>query len=530
MNSPLSDADATPQRAEVRLAAVIDIGSTSIRMAVAQISPEGEVEVLDSLTQAVNLGRETFLTGRLSHGTIEACVRVLRAYRRKLREFQIENPAQIRVVATSAVREAANRLAFLDRVYVGSGLEVEAIDEAEVTRLTYMGVQRHLAADPAFQGVVTVIAEVGGGSTEILAVQGGDVIWSGTIRLGTMRLRRGLEAMRAPRSRIGELLNTQIRHHIDQIDWEPPADAMIELVALGGDMRFAASQLLSDWREQSLPEISLESLEKLADSIVSRPVEELVKKYRMSLPDAETLAPALVGYVLLARHFELKKIHVSSVNLRDGLLQELAAKEDWSEEFRSQVIRSAINLGEKYDFDRSHARHVAELSGKLFRALQTEHGLDHRYETILYVAALLHEIGLYVSHGAYHKHTMYLIQNSEIFGLSMDDLQLVALVARYHRRASPQSTHEGYAVLNRELRVAVSKLAALLRIAIALDETRSQRITEIACSSTADQLVITVPGVHDLSVEQLAIEQASILFREIFGSSVLLRSDTKSLM
>lgn len=526
MNNPPE----TTSVATHELAAVIDIGSTSIRMAVAQISSTGEVEVLDSLTQAVNLGRETFLTGRISHATIEECVRVLSAYRKKLREFRIENPAQIRVVATSAVREAANRLAFLDRVFVGSGLEVEAIDEAEVTRLTYMGVQRHLSADPAFENVLTVIAEVGGGSTEILVVFNGDVIWSGTIRLGTMRLRRGLEAMQAPSSSISQLLHAHIQRQIAQIDWQPPADASIELIALGGDIRFAAAQILEDWDREHLSQLPLNKLEKLAEKTVSKPVDHLVKKHHLSLPDAQTLGPALLGYVLLARHFSLDRLHISTVNLRDGLLEQMAAKDDWSDEFRSQVVRSAINLGAKYDFDQGHAVHVADLCAQLFNALQDEHKLGRRYESILYVAALLHEIGLFVSHAAYHKHSMYLIQNSEIFGLSQDDLRLISLVARYHRRASPQSTHEDYAVLNRELRVAVSKMAAILRIAIALDESRSQQITKIACKASRGRLVITVAGVHDLSVEQMAIEQASILFREIFGASVLLRNEGKSLV
>ena len=136
-----------------------------------------------------------------------------------------------------------------------------------------------------------------------------------------------------------------------------------------------------------------------------------------------------------------------------------------------------------------------------------EHQLEQRHEIILYVAALLHEIGLYVSHQSHHKHTLYLIKNSELFGLSNKDVLLAALVARYYRRASPQQSHEGYATLDREARVAVAKMAAILRVAVALDDSRSQRIKNLGCSQEKGKMVITIPHVEDLSLEQLALQQ-----------------------
>jgi exopolyphosphatase/guanosine-5'-triphosphate,3'-diphosphate pyrophosphatase len=167
---------------------------------------------------------------------------------------------------------------------------------------------------------------------------------------------------------------------------------------------------------------------------------------------------------------------------------------------------------------------VAELAHALFAAMKDAHGLDARYELILYVAALLHEIGAFVSSSEVHKHSMYLIQHSDLFGLSAHDVLLVALVARYHRRASPKPTHAGYGTLDRERRVAVSKLAALLRIAIALDASRSQRVRDLQCSRDGQRLIIAVPYVDDLSVEQLALRQSGSLFEEIYGMQVLLRT------
>ena len=128
-----------------------------------------------------------------------------------------------------------------------------------------------------------------------------------------------------------------------------------------------------------------------------------------------------------------------------------------------------------------------------------------------------------MSNRSYHKHSLYLIRNSELFGLGKKELLLAALVARYHRRASPQPTHEGYSTLDREGRVTVAKLAAILRVADALDESRSQRIHELVVQRERDRLVIAIPLVEDLSLETLALKQNGALFEETFGVSVLLR-------
>src|SRR5207249_4277765 len=373
LETPLAVA---PVAATARQVAVIDMGTSSVRMAVAEITAAGQVRQLETLAQAVNLGKDAFISGTISKATIEDCVRVLKSYRRILKEYQIENPAQVRVVATSAVREATNRLAFIDRIYIATGFQVEPLDEAEVIRITFLGVQPFLPSDPTLGQGRALVTEVGGGSTELLLVKGGDVVYSHTYRLGSLRLR-------------------------------------------------------------------------------------------------ETLEP------LLAKELELSSVLISNANLRDGLLTEMAASDAWSKEFSKQIVRSAMDLGRKFNFDEAHAAHVAQLCSTLFNRLKEEHQLSPRYEVILQVAALLHEIGLFVSRSEEHKHSLYLIRNSELFGLGKKDLLLAALVARYHRRASPQPTHEGYAMLDRDERVAVAKMAAILRVADALDESRSQRIHEI---------------------------------------------------
>jgi exopolyphosphatase/guanosine-5'-triphosphate,3'-diphosphate pyrophosphatase len=273
----------------------------------------------------------------------------------------------------------------------------------------------------------------------------------------------------------------------------------------------------------SLSRVGLTQLERLTDRVLGMSEDELVRKFELTFPEAATVGPALLAYVLLAKELGLREVLVTSITLRDGLLREMSHRSSWTEEFSRQIIRSAIDLGRRYEFDEPHALHVAKLSQVLFHQLRGEHQLDARYEIVLYVAALLHEIGLFVSTHSSHKHSMYLIRNSELFGLSRKDHLLASLVARYHRRASPLPTHEGYAALDRHDRVAVTQMAAILRVAIALDDSRSQRIHELTCDIEDGRLVISIPMVEDLSLEQLALRQNGGLFEETFGLALLLR-------
>lgn len=503
--------------------AVIDIGTTSIRMAIAEIDSDGGVRTLDTLTRAVPLGEDTFAAGRINKSTIEECVRILRSYRQVLTEYQVTSPEQIRVVATSAVREAGNRLAFIDRIYIATGLQVEPIDEAEENRITYMGILPYLQSEPALAAGKTIVIEIGGGSTELLVVRNSNVLYSHSYRLGSLRLRETLETFNAPAGKVREFMESQIERTVDAIREHVSTDASVEMIALGGDIRFATSQLLPDWNPGYLARLPVAALGAFTNEIIEMSEDELVRKYPLSYQNADTLAPALLTYLQLARAFNLANVLVTNTNLRDGLLKEMAVHAVWTEEFSNEIIRSAVDLGKKFSFDEPHARHVAELAKMLFEQLQSEHQLDQRYAVILYIAALLHEIGLYVGYPSHHKHSMYLIRNSELFGLARKEVLLTALVARYYRRASPQPGHEGYSTLDRNERVVVSKLAAILRLAVALDDSRSQRIQEIDCNIDGGRLTVSVPDVADLSLEQLALRQSGSLFADVFGLQVQLR-------
>ncbi|MEC8570397.1 MAG: exopolyphosphatase [Planctomycetota bacterium] len=504
--------------------ALIDIGATSVRMAIAELQASGDGRILESLTQAVSLGKDSFIKGRLDRATIEDCVRVLKIYCHKLQEYQIHRREDIRVVATSAVREASNRLAFLDRVYVATGLEVEPFDEAQLHRVTYLAIEPYLKRVPELASQPVVVCEIGGGSTEVLGIQQETIQYSRTYRMGSLRLRRTLEKFNAPAARFREIMEREIDKTAHKIEHEVGAESQVQFVVMGGDVRLLASKLRPDQDPESPVRLSLNEIEPFVDELSKLSVVAVSRKHYLSLPEAESLTTALLAYVHIAKALKVNHLWVATPTLREGLLREMSQSRRRTAAFTNQIIQSALDLGRRFNIDESHARHVADVVRAIFKQLKSEHKLDHRFEVVLYLAALLHEVGLSINHRSFHKHSLYILRNSEIFGISKRELLLVAMVARYHRRASPSPLHDVYGSLTREERVAVSKMAALLRIAKAIDDSRLQRIHMFECEILPDIVVIHIPGVEDLALEKIALSQQQNLFEEVYGKRVILRS------
>lgn len=504
--------------------AVIELGTSAIRMAVGESDGSANVRVLEQLVRGLSLGKDTFTQGEIQRKTLQETIRILKSYRRKLKEYQCSDPKHIRIVATSAVREASNRIEVLDRIYTATGLSVEMIDDAEIARVTYLGVRPLLQNDATLADGLTVVAEVGGGNTEVLVLKGKDIVHSQPYRLGSLRLQQMFMHSQTTRSRMGSIMTDQIDRTLEPLLDIVPKGLQVELVALGGDMRFAARVVGVELHASGLSRIAVDELEKLTSKLLLMTVDRIMRKHHLELSQAETLVPALLSNLRLARLLECSQILITGLNLRDALLQGMLRSNDWSTDFCDQVVNSATELARRYQVDLQHARHVARLARTLFRSLQSEHRMDARCETLLYVAALLHEIGLFVGVSGYHKHSHYLITHSELFGLNEQDQQLVAMIARYHRRAAPKPTHELFARLDRDNRVVVSRLAGILRVAVALDHTGSQRVHDIECTIERHRLVISVQNsAGDLSLERMELRQKSLLLEDTFGLGVLLR-------
>ncbi len=510
---------------DYQLKAVIDLGSTSIRMVVAQVREDGTIQPLEILNQSVSIGSDTFSRGRISRSTISDAVKTLRNFASLLGEYNIDLNRDVRAVATSAVREARNRDEFIDRVYISTGVNIEVIEGTEVNRLTFLAIQPVLESNAALRKNRLLVAEVGGGSTELLGLDDARVSFAHTYRMGAYRLQETMQEQRGSEARQRETLSMEVEATVRQCRDAAGRDTeKVSLLLMGGEARFAARQLLKGWSDEQLGCVKLIDLRALADKILALDVERIARKHRLMLEEAQTLGPALMAYVKLAEAFKLKQIFICGVSLRDGLLAEAATGGSWSEDFVEQILHSAREVGKRFSLDQAHADCVTALSIELYRAMESEHRLSARYEVILTVAAQLHDVGMFIGSSSHHKHSKYIIENSDIFGLGEEDIRLTALVARYHRGAAPRATHPGYDALQREERLIVNKLAAILRAADALDRSHTQAVKNLKIAVDEDQVVIEIGRAGEYTAEKRAMVVKGKLFEQVYGRVIALRA------
>jgi exopolyphosphatase/guanosine-5'-triphosphate,3'-diphosphate pyrophosphatase len=499
----------------------IDVGANALRMVIAEVFSDGRIEALEQLHRAVRLGQDTFRRGRLGGQSMHAAVAVLRDYRQLLDLYKVE---KVRAVATSAVREAANGDTFLDRVFMATRLNVEVIDTSEESRLMVSVVRQAVGDALGVNRGHTLIADVGGGSTLLTVLENGEIASSQSLRLGSIRLQEMFATSEQSPRRSADLLRQHISNVLSVRASVLPLGKIDSLVAVGGDARFAAREIGVATGPADLAVIEAAAFDKLVERCERHTAEELSKRHGLPFAEAETLNPALLVYQVLLHQTKAAEMIVSHVSMRDGLLLELArevtGKED--ESLLSGVIHSATAIAEKYRVDLEHARSVAEIAVRLFDLFQPDHGLPARQRLLLRVAGLLHEAGGFVSSRAHHKHSEYLIANAEIFGLSRGEIALVSLVARYHRRSVPRSSHPSYMALPRESRMVVNKLAALLRVADAVIRGHRCRAADIRFERRGDELIVSMLGGADLLLEQRALEAKGDLLEDIYGVKIRL--------
>ncbi|HOR74118.1 MAG: HD domain-containing protein [Kiritimatiellia bacterium] len=528
LNSSPVDVTATPATAPTpaapaelarRLVAAIDIGSSALRLDIGEIGTQGSVRLLESLRHGVRLGKDVFTKGRVEQDTMRRCVAIMKNYSRLLKEYGVTRPDQVRAVATSFAREAANRDMFVDRISTATGIAVNVLEESEESRLTFLAVRELLASGGLLDARNVVVLEIGGGQTILLYIRNRLVTVAQVFRAGALRTRELVTAAGATGAQLKGVLKAYAMELVEQIHQAIPAEKISALVVMGAGARFAVEQggAVPLATEPRLAVVPATKLAEVAEQVAPLAVESLVRTHKMAFQDAETVAPALMSLTQVARALKVKELHIARATLRDGLLGEMAMREHLAVGYEEQVIYSAQTLAARYGMDAAHAQNVTVGALALFDELQEEHQLGSHARLLLRCAAILHDIGQFVNARAHHKHSLYLIQNSELFGLTRHDMQIVATVSRYHRKALPSPAHPEFAMLSQDDRMTVAKLAAILRVADALERTHREAPRPMEFRREGERFVIVLRNMEDLTMERLALKDKGNLFADVFG-------------
>ena len=478
----------------------------------------------DFLEQTIPLARDIFRNGSVSRSTIERCVHILQGYLETLRELGATEETPIRAVTTNVLLEANNSDVFTNRIQIGCGLHIEPLDEGEMTRLIYLKTRRRLKDTPSMKRRTTLVIHVGPANTRALLFKNGRIFDYSNYRLGIYRTSEGIEANEIDRdngTNFSRLIREHARSQISQIHHDYSQANVEELVIIGYEIQHLAHEIAKPGKTKN----TFHSLEKTSASILSMSEEKRVKTYKLDYNNAQAIVPALEINLAIAQALKIKTIRLPDSDYERGLLLDLPRSYSLTEGFQKEVLRSAESLARKYCTHRSHSEHVTKLTESIFNATSELHALDEHDALLLKCAAILHECGNFISARAHHKHSQYIIAHSEIFGLSQDDINIISLIARYHRRSGPKPNHTGYRDLTPTDRMRVSKLAAILRIADALDRGHASRIRNVNVEIKKQKLILHLPGITDASVERLAMRSKANLFRDIYGMQVSLREE-----
>ena len=505
-------------KAAARLRGVIEIGSTAIRLLVAQIFPDGSWETVDNAELAIPIGRDVFGEGSISRESLLQCLSILNRFKEAMRNWGIPDE-EITVVATSAIRNAENRDSVLDRIAVKTGFRVRVIDGIEEIRLLYLVVSDALKnSSPRRANVNSLVMDVGGGSTEVMLMRGGKMAATHSFSIGTIVIEQQMKAFNGTREDMNRLLEEHAKTAAEKLNSELALDSITQLIAIGSYIRLAAYN--AGVKADALyATINRRDFADFVARVAGLSTEEISHRYGISYNEAEALLPGLSIYQFFLDKIAGNEIIVPYQSIREGvILASLAAgAKPSSLAFYEQTISSSLTLAEKFRCDKNHYEYVRKISLFLFDALEDELSLSRRARMLLEVAAILHDIGSFIGESGHHLHGEYIVRNSEIFGLSRDELSLVASLVRYHRGEHPSPKHQVYASLPRDDRTMILKLAALLRIADALDCRHSQHIPEYTIELTADTLFLHPAGAHDTTVEKFALERKGRLFEQVFG-------------
>jgi len=498
-------------------AAVIDIGSSFLSMEIAQVGQD-EPKELDYLEYPINLGYETFTHGRVSFRTMEEIARVLDGFTSAARQYGVEDEA-IRITATTALREASNSDYVLDQLRNKSGRHVEVLEDGQEMALIFKEVLRRMDARKQDIEHPFMMAYIGTGSVGIAAVRDGAVFFARNIRVGSLKLSQmlGETGERTPRFYVilEEYLSALTRLLRDQMQAYRPG----RFVVCGKEIEMIA-QLTHTAEKDGMLSIGKRSLSALYDEIKALSPAQVAQKYNLREEQGEVLLPSLVLYRTLSEFTNSDSVISPGVALLDSLLFELLYPKDardWNKRFEEGIPASAWEMMRRYQADANHASAVESYALQIFDSLKKVHGFSSRERRLLQAAAILHDIGKFVNSKYHDIYACHILMDSNIIGLSGAEMALIGNIARYHSGAVPSMSHAEWAELSSEARLTASKLAAILRLADALDRSHLQKFSEIEIKQKDNELVITGRTDRETALEEWTFGYKSEFFTEVFG-------------
>jgi exopolyphosphatase/guanosine-5'-triphosphate,3'-diphosphate pyrophosphatase len=505
----------------MRLAA-IDVGSNSVHMLIADVSRDGHIEVVDRVKEMVRLGRHSFTTGRLTEESMDLAVRALMNFRRLLQVCRI---TKVHAVATSAVREARNRAAFIRRIKNETGITVEVISGREEARLIFQAAHHALG----LEGGPFLLVDVGGGSVELVLVKDGKPLWMHSVKLGVARITEKFLTSDPPTTAQRRHLEEHLEDEIGELMRSARKAKVVSAIGTSGTINIMVAMARAA-RGEELGRLHGATASAAEVSRLTRQLCEANAAMRIDLPGMDAKRSDLMPAAAMLADFVMRKSGAAELMactwaLREGVLLGLASNTSGRTATEARR-RSVLVLAKRFCGPNEHGKQVAKLGLKLFDATASLLTLPANARELLEYAALLHDIGHAIDHDRHNRHSYYLIKNAELLGFAPVEIEIIAQAARGHRKQAPNLDSSEIQALSPGKRRIVRSLAAILRVADALDRSHFGVIRNIDVRYSPGRMNIEVSSNGDKAdLELWTSERRTDLLAKLLDRRVVLRQD-----
>jgi exopolyphosphatase/guanosine-5'-triphosphate,3'-diphosphate pyrophosphatase len=512
------------QNSEPYHVAFLDMGTNSVRWMLVRINPNQSFSIVGKQKGTIRLGEGEFVNQTLQPDAMQRAVQVCKQFADLSRSRQAK---EIFAVATSATREAENQAEFIQRLRTEAGLEVHVVSGQEEARLIYLGVSSSIHLEDR----LALFLDIGGGSTEAIAGDQSQYYYLETHRLGAIRLASLFflpdEATPVSADRYA-LIKNYVRNAIIRTVQHLKEYSFDRFIGSSGsiiNLADVTSQYYSGKnmdRDRALPR---EQISEMIRRLCSLPLDERRKVPGINPERADIIIPGAAILETFMEELELDELRISERGLLDGLLVDYLDRNGHGQGLGGLSVRekSVLQLGRSLNFEEAHARTVSRLSLQLFDSAQEIglHDLDRHDRELLEHAALLHDIGTFISYQNHQAHTSYLIQNATLLGFDQTEINLMAMIALFHRKGAPGPKAKELSGLDKSQREAIRMLSVFLRMAESLDRSHSGVVTScrlVASSKKCVELEITSD--QDCELELWGVKTTLESFQKTFGKEV----------
>jgi exopolyphosphatase/guanosine-5'-triphosphate,3'-diphosphate pyrophosphatase len=482
-----------------------------MRLAIGFMDRTRKLHIVEDMREPVRLGIDVFTRGSISKESTRRSIEAFRHFKEVIDQHHV---LKVRAVGTSALREAQNREAFIRKIHQATGIELKTITAEEEALLVYLAVSKKMPIDTR----TAMLVDIGGGSVEVTLARNGKILATESFQMGAVRLLQVLEHQKYGEKKFNRMVQEYVEAARKRFNQKLSGQEIDLCIGTGGNLDallILKKQLL---RKRETNFVTRLELQTILSKVQRLSYEDRITRLGLRPDRADVIVPAATALLQIMQVSRSSRVYLPNMGVKEGLLIDMVSELLTGKPplHREEVMTSVRRTGMKYSYDEAHAETVARHSLQLFDKTRNLHRLSDDHKLILETAARLHDIGQFVSYAAHHKHSYYLIKASQLIGLSPEQVELVANISRYHRKALPKATHENYRLLKPREKLMVCKLAALLRVADAMDHDHSGRVKGFSLQYKRPHFSLKMVGQGDLLLERWALLKKCDLFEKVF--------------